>query len=91
MIKKLFISLLIANIACVSLFAVSGLTINDATAIQKYLVGFSAGNFNENTADYNKDGVINILDVTAIQKELAENPDTIPKETEDIGDILMDN
>lgn len=89
--KKLFITLLIANIACVSLFAVSGLTINDATAIQKYLVGFSVENFNENTADYNKDGIINIRDVTAIQKELVENPDTIPKETEDIGDILMDN
>ena len=91
MIKKLFITLLIAIITCVSLFAVSGLTIHDATAIQKYLVGFSVENFQENSADYNKDGIINILDVTAIQKELAENPDTIPKETEDIGEILIDN
>lgn len=89
--KKLFITLLIAIITCVSLFAVSGLTINDATSIQKYLVGFSVENFNENTADYNKDGIINICDVTAIQKELLMEPDTIPKETEDIGDILMDN
>ena len=91
MIKKLFISLLIANIACVSLFAVSGLTINDATAIQKYLAGFSVENFNENTADYNKDGVINIRDVTAIQRELLMETGTIPKETEDIGEILMNN
>lgn len=89
--KKLFITLLIAIITCVSLFAVSGLTINDATSIQKYLVGFSVENFNENTADYNKDGIINICDVTAIQRELLMEPDTIPKETEDIGDILMDN
>ena len=89
--KKLLITLLIAIITCVSLFAVSGLTINDATAIQKYLAGFSVENFNENTADYNKDGVINIHDVTAIQRELLMETDTIPKETEDIGDILMDN
>ena len=89
--KKLFITLLIAIITCVSLFAVSGLTINDATSIQKYLVGFSVENFNENTADYNKDGIINICDVTATQRELLMEPDTIPKETEDIGDILMDN
>ena len=89
--KKLFITLLIAIITCVSLFAVSGLTINDATAIQKYLVGFSVENFKENSADYNKDGIINIRDVTAIQRELLMEPGTIPKETDDIGDILMDN
>ena len=89
--KKLIITLLIAIITCVSLFAVSGLTINDATSIQKYLVGFSVENFNENTADYNKNGIINICDVTAIQRELLMEPGTIPKETEDIGDILMDN
>ena len=89
--KKLIITLLIAIITCFSLFAVSGLTINDATAIQKYLAGFSVENFNENTADYNKDGVINIHDVTAIQRELLMEPGTIPKETDDIGDILMDN
>ena len=89
--KKLLITLLIAIITCVSLFAVSGLTINDATAIQKYLAGFSVENFKENSADYNKDGVINIRDVTAIQRELLMETGTIPKETEDIGDILMDN
>ena len=89
--KKLFITLLIAIITCVSLFVVSGLTINDATAIQKYLVGFSVENFNENTADYNKDGIINIRDVTAIQRELLMEPGTIPKETDDTGDILMNH
>ena len=67
------------------------MTINDATAIQKYLAGLSVENFNENTADYNKDGIINIRDVTAIQRELLMEPGTIPKETDDIGDILMNN
>ena len=89
--KKLIITLLIAIITCVSLFAVNGLTINDATAIQKYLAGLTVENFNENIADYNKDGEINIRDVTAIQKDLAKVTDTIPKETEDIGEILIDN
>lgn len=89
--KKFIITLLITIIACFSIFAVSGLNINDATAIQKYLAGITVENFNENTADYNKDGEINIRDVTAIQKDLAGNPGTIPKETEDIGDILIDN
>ena len=88
--KKLLITLLIAIITCVSLFAVSGLTINDATAIQKYLAGFSVENFKENSADYNKDGVINIRDVTAIQRELLMETGTIPKETEDIGSMLSE-
>lgn len=89
--KKFIITLLITIIACLSVLAVNGLTINDATAIQKYLAGLTVENFNENTADYNKDGEINIRDVTAIQKELTKVTDTIPKETEDIGDILMEN
>ena len=89
--KKFFITLLITIFTCLSVFAVSGLSINDATAIQKYLAGFPVENFDEKFADYNKDGEINIRDVTAIQKELVKDPDTIPKETEDIGDILMDN
>lgn len=89
--KKFIITLLITIIACLSVFSVSGLNINDATAIQKYLAGFSVEDFDKNTADYNKDGEINIRDVTAIQKELVKTEDTIPKETEDIGDILMDN
>ena len=89
--KKFIITLLITIIACLSVLAVNGLTINDATAIQKYLAGLTVENFNENTADYNKDGEINIRDVTAIQKELTKVTDTIPKETEDIGEILIDN
>ncbi|MGN1139064.1 MAG: dockerin type I domain-containing protein [Ruminococcus sp.] len=89
--KKFLITLLITIITCLSVFAVSGLNINDATAIQKYLAGFSVENFDKNSADYNKDGVIDIRDVTAIQRELAKVTDTIPKETEDIGDILIDN
>lgn len=89
--KKFIITLSITIIACFSIFAVSGLNINDATAIQKYLAGLTVENFNENTADYNKDGEINIRDVTAIQKDLVKTGDTIPKETEDIGDILIDN
>ena len=66
--KKLIITLLIAIITCVSLFAVSGLTINDATAIQKYLAGLiELTDRQRRVADVDKTGVVDIFDATAIK------------------------
>lgn len=54
------------------------LSIQDATNIQKTLVGlysiaynFKPENYTDLVADFNKDGIINIRDATAIQKHLA--------------------
>lgn len=66
--------------------------INDVTALQKHLVGLEV-DIDKNKADVNNDGVLNIRDASALQIILIKTntEDTtseIPKETEDIGDLL---
>lgn len=66
--------------------------INDVTALQKYLVGLSVS-IDKTKADVNGDGVLNVRDATALQiiinKTVPEETITdIPKETEDIGDLV---
>ncbi len=66
--------------------------VNDVTALQKHLVGFSIS-VDKSQVDVNNDGVVNIRDATALQVILSKMASTetsteIPKETEDIGDLI---
>ncbi len=67
--------------------------VNDVTALQKYLVGFGVS-IDKSQADVNNDGVLDIRDATALQVVLekitsTETSTEIPKETEDIGDLIF--
>ena len=46
--------------------------INDVTIVQRYLAKFSVDNFNYVAADFDGNGKINILDITAMQACLAK-------------------
>ncbi|MCH5296680.1 MAG: leucine-rich repeat protein [Ruminococcus sp.] len=48
------------------------ITIDDATALQKYLANISNKTFYKSKADYNYDGKISIDDVSMLQKSLAD-------------------
>jgi hypothetical protein len=63
--------------------------INDVTALQKYLVKFTV-DIDTLKADVNSDNTVNVKDVSALQKQLNALPPIteIPKETEDIGDLI---
>ena len=50
------------------------LTILDATAIQRFLVGYQPKSFSEKAADSDRDGEVTILDATSIQRFLASLP-----------------
>ena len=52
----------------------SDITVLDATAIQRYLAGFSVSSFSEAAADANANGDIDILDATTIQRWLVGLP-----------------
>ena len=58
-------------------------TILDATAIQRCLVGIRAASFNEKAADVDGDGEVTILDATAIQRLLAGLPSAFDPPTPD--------
>ncbi len=49
-----------------------GITIDDASAIQKYAIDLPVGSFMVKAADVNGDRKISILDVTCVQKYIAE-------------------
>lgn len=95
---KKFISALIIAITAIScVFSVSAevyadFSVNDITNIQKWIVGLTA-EIDEDFADANGDGTIDVRDVTYRQKELAKIPPyyTEPTTTPEIPDINDDS
>ena len=48
------------------------LSVENVTAVQRYLAEYDIKNIDLKLADFNKDGIVNVADVTAMQRALAE-------------------